>query len=93
MNRAAVIEQLKATQETLNKLLALLPIQRGRQVLGPSLPSEKAVSPGLRTSQQGQQGDRAPDNCELPGGAEPGLSGRLSRLGTPPTDSRVTRLL
>jgi hypothetical protein len=74
MNRAAVIEQIKATQVTLSKLLALLQSSEADKFVA-HLPGAEAVSPSLRAPEQGEQGHRTRGHFELPGSAEPGLHG------------------
>jgi hypothetical protein len=55
MNRAAVIEQLKQTHETLAKLLSLLEAGQSKQVCSSPLPVTQATPPHLRATEQGQR--------------------------------------
>jgi len=59
MNRAAVIEQLKQTQEMLARLLALLEAGEGDKFAAHLYQSRREYRRTLRATEQGQQGSRA----------------------------------
>src|SRR4030095_11983069 len=56
--RAAVIDQLKTTQEMLNELRTLLESSAARQVRRASRPGTETVPARLRATEQGQRGNR-----------------------------------
>jgi len=59
MNRAAVIEQWKQTQEMLARLLALLEAGEGDKFAAHLYQSRREYRRTLRATEQGQQGSRA----------------------------------
>ena len=73
MNRTAVIEQLKQTQQMLAKLLALLEAGEGDKFAAHLYHSPPSVSAHLGAPRQGKQGYRARGSRKLPGRAEPGF--------------------
>jgi hypothetical protein len=89
MNRAAVIEQLKQTQDMLAKLLARhsKPTKQTNSRL--ILPIPPTIPAHLRAIQQGQQGNRTRRSLKLPSHAELGIQRRLPRLGALAAHSRV----
>jgi hypothetical protein len=81
MNRAAVIEQLKQTQEMLARLLALLEAGEGDKFAAHLYQSRREYRRTLRATEQGQQGSRANHYRKLPDRAEPRIQWRLPRMG------------
>jgi hypothetical protein len=81
MNRAAVIEQWKQTQEMLARLLALLEAGEGDKFAAHLYQSRREYRRTLRATEQGQQGSRANHYRKLPDRAEPRIQWRLPRMG------------
>ena len=79
--RAAVIEQLKQTQEMLARLLALLQASEADKFVAHLYQARKTVPASLRATEQGQQGSRASHHRKLPDRAEPRIQWRLPRMG------------
>jgi hypothetical protein len=81
MNRAAVIEQLKQTQEMLARLLALLEAGEGDKFAAHLYQSRREYRRTLRATEQVQQGSRANHYRKLPDRAQPRIQWRLPRMG------------
>jgi hypothetical protein len=87
VNRAAVIEQVKQTQETLAKLLALLEAGEGDKFAAHLYESRRQYR---RTSERPNKGNKAIETrgyLKLPDRAEPWIQRRVSRLGALAADS------
>jgi hypothetical protein len=87
MNRAAVIEHLKATQQTLAKLLALIESSDTDRFVAHLYQARKQYR---LVCERPNKGNKAVEReiLALPAGAEPGLSRRLPGLGAPAAFSR-----
>jgi hypothetical protein len=88
MNRAAVAEHLKQTQEMLANLLALLEAGEADKFAAHLYQSRRQYR-RISERPKGQQGSRTRDYFKLPDRAEPGIQGRLSCMGALAARSRV----
>jgi hypothetical protein len=85
MNRIAVIEQLRETQKTLEKLLLLLGI-REQERFASLLYNSRREPASLPTRGQRKQTNRALYCLDVPDRREHGLQGRISPMGAPAAD-------
>jgi hypothetical protein len=73
VNRAAIIEQLKQTQEMLAKLLALLEAGAADKCAAHLYQPCRAIARHVREAKQGQQRHRTRSHLKLSGRAESGI--------------------
>jgi hypothetical protein len=81
INRAAVIEQLRAIQQTLSRLLTLLESSEADKFVAHLYQARKQYRLVCERPNQGNKAIEAPDDRKLPSRAEPRLQRRFPRLG------------
>src|SRR6478736_5410694 len=88
MNRATVVAQIKAAQQTLERLLALLESsEQDRFAL--YLPVSPRLPTSLRQRRQERKADRRLSHRDISRCRKPGIQRRLPIVGTPDADWRL----